>query len=56
MTEILKDTADATEAEMTADGKWAITKKEEQDRDSPVLQSAPTAGPPATSVASVVDG
>ena len=38
MTEILKETADGTEVELSRDGTWRVTKEQERDCDSPDMQ------------------
>jgi len=35
VTEILNQTADATEVELSRDGSWRVTKEQERDCDSP---------------------
>lgn len=40
VTEILKETADATEVELSRDGTWRVTKEQERDCDSPDMQMA----------------
>ena len=40
VTEILKETADATEVELSRDGTWRVTKEQERDCDSPDVQMA----------------